>query len=581
MKYSQGRKVFLLGLVFFMTLGTFSCKQPKNKGKKTGQDHKVSWEVDGNGAVGYEVVAKVGNKEIKKGSLHSIGTVVSFEVKNIPTTHKLIDTGWDVSNGILNVDTADSTKATLTLGLGNKNVNVVITLTIPKHKVSWEVSPDGLAKYEVEAKVGDRKIEKDGSYPEGTVISFEVKDISDSYEIKQDGWASSSGELAVNSSDFTKAILTLGKQDAHVTITLTVVKHRVSWEVIPNGATGYEVEAKVNDNVITNDSLQDEGGKISFEVVNIPTTHKIRIDGWKTSSGELACNLDDSTKATLILGKMDAHVTITLIIPKYTISWNVAPNGLTGYEVKAKVGDREIEKNSTYPEGTVVSFEVKNIPSTHELMPAGWASSSEILTINFSDYKKATLTLEKEDVTVTITLKKTGTTYNIGDEGAGGGRVFYVSQEGFRVYDGKGDDVVYHYLEMSKDTLGISKWFPEYSPMYTQDGLGYGKSNTYKILNARTSNELTDENCAVCRVSKYSTASTKVGEWWLPSKEELDLIYQNQKERVLASSTKRWHWSSSEVDGHDAWARDFGDGSWYKHYKIGSSDFSVRAVRAF
>ena len=171
-------------------------------------------------------------------------------------------------------------------------------------------------------------------------------------------------------------------------------------------------------------------------------------------------------------------------------------------------------------------------------------------------------------------------TYNIGDEGSGGGIVFYVSKEGFRVYDGKDGDVICHYLEMSKKTLGTSRWFPKISNIGTQEGLGYGKSNTYKILNAKTSKRLTEDNCAAYRCAKYSTSSTKVGEWWLPSKEELDLIYQNQKERVLASSTDKWHWSSSENSYSVAWLNYFGDGVWGSNSK-GSGNYSVRAVRAF
>ena len=47
--------------------------------------------------------------------------------------------------------------------------------------------------------------------------------------------------------------------------------------------------------------------------------------------------------------------------------------------------------------------------------------------------------------------------YKVGDEGEGGGIVFYVSQEGFIVYDGKGGQKICHCLEMSKPTLGLSK----------------------------------------------------------------------------------------------------------------------------
>jgi len=169
--------------------------------------------------------------------------------------------------------------------------------------------------------------------------------------------------------------------------------------------------------------------------------------------------------------------------------------------------------------------------------------------------------------------------YKIGDEGEGGGIVFYVSKEGFNVYDGKGGEQVCHYLEMSKDTLGVSKWFPEYSDIGTKTGLGYGKANTYKILNAETSKELTEENCAAYRASKYSTAKTKAGDWWLPSNDELDLVYENQKERVLASSTYKWHWSSSEDSDRDAWLKYFSVGDWHTSGK--DNEDSVRAVRAF
>ena len=171
-------------------------------------------------------------------------------------------------------------------------------------------------------------------------------------------------------------------------------------------------------------------------------------------------------------------------------------------------------------------------------------------------------------------------TYKIGDEGEGGGIVFYVSKEGFRTYDGKGGDVVCHYLEMSKNTLGESKWFPENRIIGTHTGLGYGKSNTYKILNASTSKRLTEENCAAYRCSKYSTSSTKAGEWWLPSKDELNLIYQNQKDAVLASCTTKWHWSSSESGDDLAWSKIFGNGGWYFNLKDYTT-YSVRAVRAF
>ena len=170
--------------------------------------------------------------------------------------------------------------------------------------------------------------------------------------------------------------------------------------------------------------------------------------------------------------------------------------------------------------------------------------------------------------------------YKIGDEGPGDGIVFYVDKSGFTVYDDEGGEKVCHYLEMSKDTLGESFWYSSCVSINTQKGLGYGKSNTYKILHKNTSEKLTEEDCAAYRCSKYSTSSTKAGEWFLPSKDELDLMYKNQKERVLVTCTSLWHWSSSGYIDDCAWSQRFSDGYQLNEYKS-IHKYSVRAVRAF
>jgi len=173
--------------------------------------------------------------------------------------------------------------------------------------------------------------------------------------------------------------------------------------------------------------------------------------------------------------------------------------------------------------------------------------------------------------------------YKIGDEGEGGGIVFYVSKEGFKVYDGMGGSVVCHYLEISKDTLGRSFWFPEHSDIGVKErGLGYGRTNTYKIVNASSSNMLTEVNCAAYRCSKYSTPSTKAGEWWLPSMDELDLIYENQKDTVLATcGGEPGYWSSTEQYDDEARLESFYTGEWYNDFPKDYKKYSVRAVRAF
>lgn len=169
--------------------------------------------------------------------------------------------------------------------------------------------------------------------------------------------------------------------------------------------------------------------------------------------------------------------------------------------------------------------------------------------------------------------------YKVGGVGQGGGIVFYVSKAGFIVYDGKGGEETCHYLEMSLNTLGESRWYPEQHYINTQEDLGYGKSNTYKILHNDISETLTEKNCAAYRCSKYSTKNTKRGEWFLPSKEELGLMYRTQRARVLSICTDSCCWSSSAKDKEASWLQIFNTGSycaWNNGYSL-----SVFAVRAF
>ncbi len=163
-----------------------------------------------------------------------------------------------------------------------------------------------------------------------------------------------------------------------------------------------------------------------------------------------------------------------------------------------------------------------------------------------------------------------GMQYKVGDEGPGGGFVFYVSPKGFTVYDGQGGEEICHYLEMSKTSLGMSyRGFCGKNQM----GLGWGKSNCYRILQNERNHD--ERKCAAYRCSLYATETTKPGDWFLPSKDELNLMYRTQKERVLATGSDAEYYSSS-YDGN-YYYQNFNSGS----TNVGDLPCSVRAVRAF
>lgn len=180
----------------------------------------------------------------------------------------------------------------------------------------------------------------------------------------------------------------------------------------------------------------------------------------------------------------------------------------------------------------------------------------------------------------TSAAKENAKEYKIGDEGEGGGIIFYVSQEGFLVYDGMGGSKLCHYLEMSKSTLGISNWASTLDTVNTFDGIGYGKSNTYKIVKSQKKSSLTKDNCAAYRCSLYSTEKTTAGDWFLPSKDELNLMYKTMNATVVSDASSSYFWSSSESTDNNIWIQHFSDGMQYGDNGKGYHN-SVRAVRAF
>ena len=160
--------------------------------------------------------------------------------------------------------------------------------------------------------------------------------------------------------------------------------------------------------------------------------------------------------------------------------------------------------------------------------------------------------------------------YKIGDIGEGGGIVFYVSPEGFDVYDGKGSVTRCHYLEMSTINLGESKWGDSVGGTISE--LGYGKSNTYKMVSGMRKPSV--KNSAAYRCIQYKTETSKAGEWFLPNHEEANLMTATQLERLNAETTGKY-WVSNIY------------GWWHgptnRLFEIRASDrwHSVRAVRAF
>jgi hypothetical protein len=153
-------------------------------------------------------------------------------------------------------------------------------------------------------------------------------------------------------------------------------------------------------------------------------------------------------------------------------------------------------------------------------------------------------------------------------ENYGGGIVFYV-------YDNGQHGLI---AATADQSTGV-RW---YGGSYTNiragaDGIGAGLKNTAIIIANQGSVDGNAFAATVCNEYSVTVGGVTYGDWYLPSKYELNLLYlQNTVVGGFASDN---YWSSSEFDNYDAWYQNFTNGFQSPNYK--NSTYYVRAVRAF
>ena len=120
------------------------------------------------------------------------------------------------------------------------------------------------------------------------------------------------------------------------------------------------------------------------------------------------------------------------------------------------------------------------------------------------------------------------------------------------------------------------------------DGPFSGEANSAIIIAAQVA--IGDDNVTyaarICNELQITESGKTYGDWYLPSKEELNLMYQNRA-TINATATANGgsafasadYWSSNESDSINAWFQFFATGGQFSSFKY--VVLSVRAVRAF
>jgi hypothetical protein len=112
----------------------------------------------------------------------------------------------------------------------------------------------------------------------------------------------------------------------------------------------------------------------------------------------------------------------------------------------------------------------------------------------------------------------------------------------------------------------------------TGDGIRSGEMNTTLIIALQTNdNQIGNFAAKVCADYSVTVGGVTYGDWYLPSKYELNLLFLRKND--IGGFRANYYWSSTELSGISAWAQNFTSGLQYNLKK--NLPYSVRAIRAF
>jgi len=298
------------------------------------------------------------------------------------------------------------------------------------------------------------------------------------------------------------------------------------------------------------------GTKVIINAIPAPGYSFVNWTGTGAPAGTAANNAD-------ILITMNSDLTLTANFqPTYTVTFNA--NGASG----------TVPTTMTANTGSNITLPDKGNLTKLGYTFVGWNTNEAGTGTNYSAGFSYTVTDN-----ITLYAKWDIVTYAVGDTGPAGGIIFYVKDS---FSDG------WQYLEAAPKATEFSAQWADKGGLLgggtliggTSTGIGTGKQNTQLIVAKLGSiGNFAASKCDALVYNGYS-------DWFLPSRDELNLMYQNLYKGGLGefinnSGDAGSYWSSSEVDANGAWDHNFHNGSPDNTFNSKTRTGPVRAVRAF
>ncbi len=129
-------------------------------------------------------------------------------------------------------------------------------------------------------------------------------------------------------------------------------------------------------------------------------------------------------------------------------------------------------------------------------------------------------------------------------------------------------------ISSSSDQSASVKWNNGGSVQTTATDafLGSGKANTALIVSKQGAGTYAAKICDDLIAAGYD-------DWYLPSRDELNLMYKNLKKSGIGGFADYPYWSSTEEDNNNAWSLAFDSG--FKSSDLKTNTYHVRAARTF
>jgi hypothetical protein len=299
--------------------------------------------------------------------------------------------------------------------------------------------------------------------------------------------------------------------------------------------------------------------KKTWEISNIPIgSHSVNFIAFGKKI-EYELKIEEGIQKHLLVNILNNEV--KEILPHYVTLSVEAGNGT----IEARAGGNPIDSGDLVEEGTELIFTAT--PDSSQQVKGWIVNGARIASTN------ATYTIANLQAAANVKVEFELLVYQIGDNGPAGGLIFYDKgsySDGWRFLEAAPASTEWARKEWGDDDVDRVRG--------TGTDIGKGQSNTTKII-AIQGTEYAYYAAQLCDALHEGGYS----DWFLPSKDELNLMYTNLKLYGVGGFTNGSYWSSSEHFKHNcnAWTQSFGHTGSQSFISKGKNYEWVRAARAF